>query len=226
MEKTTPWQHVETARPAPRTWLFDLDNTLHDANVHIFPKLGRAMVEYIRRHLDVDEDEAIRLRQKYWSMYGATLLGLMRHHAVDPDHFLHHTHQFSGIERLVVAERGLKDMLKRLPGKKILFSNAPYHYVETLLAVLGIRYHFSAIYSIERLRYHPKPAISGFLRILRQERLNPRRCVMVEDTLNNLKTARALHMKTVWVSTSTRCSPYVDIKLASVLDLPKYLGRL
>ena len=184
------------------------------------------MVEYIRRHLDVDEDEAIRLRQKYWSMYGATLLGLMRHHAVDPDHFLYHTHQFSEIERLVVAERGLKDMLKRLPGKKILFSNAPYHYVETLLAVLGIRYHFSAIYSIERLRYHPKPAISGFLRILRQERLNPRRCVMVEDTLNNLKTARALHMKTVWVSTSTRCSPYVDIKLASVLDLPKYLGRL
>ena len=47
---------IRTARP--RTWLFDLDNTLHDANAHIFPQLGRAMVAYISHHLDIQPDEA------------------------------------------------------------------------------------------------------------------------------------------------------------------------
>jgi FMN phosphatase YigB (HAD superfamily) len=41
-------------RPSP-VWLFDLDNTLHDASPHIFPQINRAMVAYIREHLGVDE---------------------------------------------------------------------------------------------------------------------------------------------------------------------------
>jgi putative hydrolase of the HAD superfamily len=49
---------------------------------------------------------------------------------------------------------------------------------------------------------------------------------MVEDTLPNLKTAKRLRMKTVWVSACTRRPPYADVQLASVLDLPKRLGRL
>jgi putative hydrolase of the HAD superfamily len=80
-------------------WLFDLDNTLHDATPHIFPHINRAMAAYIREHLGVDDDEATRLRLEYWQRYGATLLGLMRHHGTDPQHFLCHTHQFPDLKR-------------------------------------------------------------------------------------------------------------------------------
>jgi putative hydrolase of the HAD superfamily len=45
------------------------------------------MVAYIRQHLGVDEEEATRIRQDYWQRYGATLLGLMRHHASIPGIF-------------------------------------------------------------------------------------------------------------------------------------------
>ena len=210
----------------PRTWLFDLDNTLHNASAHIFPEIHRLMMAYMCQHLNVDEAEATRLRLKYWQRYGATLLGLMRHHGTDPDHFLHHTHQFPDLERCVVAERGLKHMLARLPGRKIIFSNAPLAYVEAVLSIAGIRRCFAAIYSVERLRYQPKPATGGFLRLLHDEGLNPRSCIMVEDTLPNLKTAKRLGMKTVWVSASSRQSPCVDVKVASVLALPKRLARL
>ncbi len=215
-----------TARLAQRTWLFDLDNTLHNASAHIFPQLGRAMMTYICEHLALDEDAAIRLRQHYWARYGATLLGLMRHHAIDPDHFLRQTHQFPDLNRLVVSERGLKLMLKRLPGRKILFSNAPRHYIDAVLAVIGIRHCFSSIYSIERLRYRPKPAAASCRGLLRREGLTPQQCIMVEDSLANLKTARQLRMKTVWVSTCTRQTPYADVTIRSILDLPKRLGQL
>lgn len=222
-------KHSQPACSSPstrRTWLFDLDNTLHNAGVHIFPQIHRAMVDYIGQILNIDEAEATRLRESYWRRYGATLLGMMRHHDIDPRHFLHHTHQFPDLQRLVIAERGLKAMLRRLPGRKIIFSNAPLVYTEAVLSIAGIRRCFDAVYSVERLRFQPKPAISGFLRVLRDEGLDPRSCVMVEDTLVNLKTAKRLGMKTVWVSACTRQSPCVDVKVGTVMDLPKRLGQL
>ena len=209
-----------------RTWLFDLDNTLHNASPHIFPHINRSMREYIERHLGVDAQEATRLRQTYWDRYGATLTGLVRHHGVDPRHFLHETHQFEDLHRMVVFERGLKAMLQRLPGRKIIFSNAPRHYTEAILRLAGIRQEFDAVYSIEQLRYRPKPAVSGFLRILRRERLEAKRCVMVEDSLANLVTARRLGIRTVWVSAGLRRSTHVDVRLRRVTRLPAFLGRL
>jgi putative hydrolase of the HAD superfamily len=209
-----------------RTWLFDLDNTLHDANPFIFPQINRSMTAYICEHLGVDESEAMRLRLHYWQRYGATLLGLMRHHGTDPAHFLHHTHQFPDLRRAVIAQRGLRAMLRRLTGRKIIFSNAPLKYTSAVLAIVGIRHCFDAIYTVERLHFQPKPATSSFLHLLHKERLDPRSCIMVEDTQLNLKTAKRLGMKTVWVSACTRRPPYVDVKLASVLDLPQRLGRL
>lgn len=209
-----------------RTWLFDLDNTLHNASRHIFPRLNRAMTAYICRHLEVDEVEASRIRHGYWMRYGATLLGLMRHHAIDPHHFLSQTHDLGPLDELVVVERGLKAMLERLPGRKIIFSNAPRDYTDKVLAIVGIRHCFSAIYTVERLRFQPKPQAAGFRRLLHREGLRASSCIMVEDSLPNLVTARRLGMKTVWVSTSTRVPPCVDVKVSSVLDLPRRLGRL
>ncbi|EXI76110.1 MAG TPA: pyrimidine 5'-nucleotidase [Candidatus Accumulibacter phosphatis] len=207
-------------------WLFDLDNTLHDATPHIFPHINRSMATYIRHHLGVDDDEATRLRLDYWQRYGATLLGLMRHHGTDPQHFLRHTHDFPDLKQMLVFERGLNAMLRRLPGRKIVFSNAPLAYSEAVLELVGVRKRFSALYSVERLRFQPKPALGGFRHLLRSERLSPRRCIMVEDSLVNLETAKHLGMKTVWISDSTRQPQWLDLRLPSVLELPRQWQRL
>ena len=208
------------------TWLFDLDNTLHDASPHIFPHINLSMREYIERHLGVDSHEATRLRQHYWDRYGATLTGLMRHHDIDPHHFLRETHRFEDLPAMALFEPGLAETLRRLPGRKILFSNAPRRYAETLLRLAGIRRLFCAVYSIECLRFRPKPAIGGFLHLLRREGLDPRRCIMVEDSLGNLKTAKRLGMKTVWVSAGLRRPPCVDVCIDRLRRLPEMLGRL
>ena len=209
-----------------RAWLFDLDNTLHDADAHIFPRLGYAMREYIGRLLNLDEAQAGELRMRYWKRYGATLLGLMRHHDVDPRDFLRQTHQFHDLASLVVAERGLKAMLERLPGRKIIFSNAPFSYTRRILAITGIGRCFDAVYSIERLRFKPKPATQSFLRLLRIEGLAARSCIMVEYSLPNLRTAKRLGMTTVWVHPGTRRPPYADVQVASVLELPRRLRQI
>ncbi|WP_415036539.1 pyrimidine 5'-nucleotidase [Azonexus sp.] len=209
-----------------RVWLFDLDNTLHDASPHIFPRINHAMRDYIAQHLALDTASADRLRQDYWQRYGATLLGLTRHHAIDPAHFLRETHRFPDLERLIAFEKPVRQTLKRLPGRKLLFTNAPLAYAQAVLNLTGLEVHFSAIYSVEHLDFQPKPMLAAYRRLLRAERLSPRRCIMVEDSLANLVTAKALGMKTVWVSASLRDSPSADIKIRSVRELPRHLARL
>ena len=209
----------------PRTWIFDLDNTLHNASPHIFPHINRAMTEYLQSELGLEAEAASALRQQYWARYGATLLGLMRNHGTDPRHFLWHTHQLPELERMLVREPLLRSTLRRLPGRKFVFSNAPLHYMRAVLKALAISDLFDAAFSIERTRFRPKPDVHGFLRLIRANHLRACRCIMVEDTLANLRTAKKLGMKTVWVTRERRAPPYVDLKIEKLSELRRRFAR-
>jgi len=205
-----------------RVWLFDLDNTLHDASPHIFPAISRAMGEYVAQKVGVGETAAQELRDQYWQRYGATLTGLVRHHGVDPHHFLAETHDFlDDLPRMVVHDRALRHALRKLPGRKIVFSNAPRRYVEAVLDLIDIRPLIDSVWTIERLRFTPKPFAAAFRRLLHKEKLDPRRCILVEDTAANLRAAKRLGMKTVLVTRTTRAPTYVDVRIQSVLELTR-----
>ena len=209
-----------------RVWIFDLDNTLHDASPHIFPHINRSMTTYLQQHLQLDEQAANELRMSYWHRYGATLSGMMRHHATDPDHFLWHTHQFPALSQMVLRAPRLRHVLKNLPGKKLVFSNAPQHYARAVLKLLRVDDLFDDVFAIENARYLPKPQLAGFVRLLRKHRLHPTQCVMVEDSAENLYAAKRLGMRTVWVNTTPRSPAYVDVKITSVMQLPRALAQL
>jgi putative hydrolase of the HAD superfamily len=209
-----------------RLWIFDLDNTLHDARPHIFPHLNRSMTAYLAEHLSLSQEDANELRVQYWRRYGATLLGILRHHPhVDPHHFLSATHDFPRLQGLLVAAPQLRSVLRRLPGRKVVFSNAPSAYARAVLGLLGVERAFDAVYAIEETGFRPKPDPSGFRRIVRDLGVPAQRCIMVEDSLENLRAAKRLGMTTVWVDPSPRAPAYVDINVTSVVHLPHVLSR-
>ena len=207
-------------------WIFDLDNTLHNATPHIFPHINRSMTAYLQEHLQLDEAEANALRVHYWQRYGATLSGLIRHHGTVPEHFLWHTHQFPELDRMVLREPRLRHVLKALPGRKVVFSNAPKHYAHAVLRLLRVDGLFDDVMAVEQTRYRPKPDHFGFMRLLKRHRVKAAQCVMIEDSLENLRAAKRLGMRTVWVNTSSQDSPSVDVKIRDVMQLPKVLNRL
>jgi putative hydrolase of the HAD superfamily len=207
-------------------WIFDLDNTLHNATPHIFPHINRSMTAYLQQHLQLDEGEANALRVHYWQRYGATMSGLMRHHGTDPDHFLWHTHQFPELDRMVLREPRLRHVLQALPGKKVVFSNAPQHYAHAVLKLLRVADLFDDVMAVEHTRYRPKPDNFGFMRLLQRHRIKATQCVMVEDSLENLRAAKRLGMRTVWVNAGNKNAPCVDVKIRDVMQLPGVLGRL
>ena len=208
----------------PPIWIFDLDNTLHHASPGVFPHINRMMTAYIMRHLDIAEDEAQRLRAAYWRRYGATLTGLVRHHAVDPLHFLRATHPVDELLPLVRFDPQLQRTFARLPGRKVLLSNGPSWYCAGILERLGIDRHFSAQFAIESADFLPKPDVRGYRAVLAHLRAPASRCIMVEDARVNLRTAKRLGMRTVWIAPGQVVTPgYVDhriVHIAQLLELP------
>ncbi len=210
--------------PSRRVWIFDLDNTLHDARSRIFPAMHDQINAFLRRQFDVDEAGANTMREHFWRTYGTTLEGLWRHHAVHPRRFLAETHVFPELADMVVRENALKHALERLGGTKLVFSNAPRHYVEQVLQAIGLKRYFDAVYTIEDARYRGKPSLHGFHFLLRKHNLDPHRCAFVDDMLENLRTAHRLGMTTVWVSPLRRSVSFVDVRVASVTELPRRIN--
>jgi putative hydrolase of the HAD superfamily len=204
-----------------RVWIFDLDDTLHDASAHIFPQLNQAMTQYIMDTLALDEPAAFKLRQHYWRIYGATLKGLMRHHGTDPYHFLDKTHELMELPQMVIQTKSLRHFLQRLSGRKVVFTNAPMAYAQRVLDLLGIEDLFETVFSVESTRFHPKPAVRGFKRLLTTIGANATDCVMVEDSLPALRTAKRMGMKTIYVTKTLQKPNYVDARITSVLKLSR-----
>lgn len=201
-----------------RVWIFDLDDTLHDASAHIFPVMNQCMTRYIMDLLSLEEPAAHQLRQHYWRVYGATLKGLIRHHGVNPHHFLAETHAFL-TDDMVQTTRRLRQMLDQLPGRKCVFTNAPRAYALQVLQALGILDCFTLVFSVESSRFHAKPSLRGFRMLLRQLRCRAADCTLFEDSLPALMTARRLGMRTVWISRRLHRPNFVQYRLPHVLAL-------
>ena len=236
--------------PSQPLWLFDLDNTLHDASHAIFPTISANMNVFIARVLGSDLTPATQemvnaARIGYWKRYGATLLGMIRHHNVSAAEFLHETHDLADLRGMMRFERGLGRLLKRLPGRKILLTNAPTRYSTDVMRHLGLRRHFSHHIAIENMQVHgqlrPKPSKLMLRRLLRKHGVAAQRCILVEDTLANLRSAKQVGMRTVWITQYLRMADpsgkaalpkmvkrpsFVDVKVKSLRQLPARLQRL
>ncbi|QBC43056.1 pyrimidine 5'-nucleotidase [Iodobacter fluviatilis] len=203
-------------------WIFDLDNTLHNADLHAFPVINRAMTAYLAQHLSLSPELASILRTDYWRRYGATLLGLRRHHPhIDPLHFLRATHPLSELLTAIHPMPGLKMAIRRLPGEKILFTNGARHYAKAMMLALGIDDCFNAVVAVEDVDFIPKPHIHGYRRLISKFKLKANRCIFVEDTLANLVTAKRLGMKTVWLNHGSFGAQAADLSITSLRDLPQ-----
>lgn len=227
---------MTTMKRHTRVWLFDLDDTLHDATHASMGEIRDAMGAYLVQHLGLSEAEASARRQLYWRRYGATLLGVVRHDGVKAEHFLHHTHVLPGLEARVRGHRADIAALARLPGRRLIVTNAPLAYARRVLGALGIEHLFDGLVSIEDMRMfghlRPKPDARMLRQLAARLKVPPSHCTLVEDTLVHQKAARRIGMGTVWMQRwlaahdgaaravrSRRRPAYVDRRIRQLRDL-------
>lgn len=201
------------------TWIFDLDNTLYPASARLFSQIDARMGAYIQDLLGVDPAEAHRVQKALFHSHGMTLPGLMAHHGVDPHDFLAKVHD---VDIDVVAPHPeLAALIGRLPGRKLVFTNADAPYAERVLARLGLSASFDALHDIHALGYVPKPQAAAYAQLCAQHRIDPTRALFVEDMARNLPPAKALGMTTVWIDNGSEQGPgehrrHIDITIDEV----------
>lgn len=183
-------------------WLFDLDNTLHDASHAIFTTIDQRMAHAVAVSAGVDMQAANVLRTRYWKRYGATVIGMVRHHGVKAHDFLALSHDFD-IAPLVQAETGLAARIRQLPGYKVLLTNAPDQYAREVLKTLRILHCFDGLWAIDHMtlqgRMRPKPSQALMRQVRAHLKVPARQIILVEDTLHNLKSARQAGMRTAYI---------------------------
>jgi putative hydrolase of the HAD superfamily len=204
--------------------LFDLDNTLYAPTCGIVERVHALITAFMVARLGMTAAEADALRARYREELGTTLNGLMRDHAVSPDEYLAWVHAID-IEELLGPDAALLAMLRALPHEKLVFTNGSSAHAERILACLGVRECFVDVYSLERVAYVPKPQRAAFESVLRALAVPAAHCLLIDDRVDNLRTAGALGMHTLLVG-DAEVPTGVEAAVPSVLELPAVLRTM
>jgi len=204
--------------------LFDLDNTLYPPERELFSLIDVRINRYMQEVAGIPAAAVDGLRRRYWAEYGVTLGGLIRHHGVDPEDYLEYVHDVDVDSRLT-PDPGLRATLQGLPQRKVVFTNGSRRHAERVLAALGVIDQFEDLFDIRIAAYRPKPYPEPYHKVVANLGLPASRCVMVEDSPENLRTAKSLGMRTVLVGTATTSTPsFVDVRITAVAGIGTVMG--
>ena len=178
-------------------WFFDLDNTLYCANSGIFDQIHKRMGEFISNNLKISLKDAKVLQKRYFIKNGTTLHGLMINHNIDPKKFLNYVHDIDF--SIVKPDEELNELIKKIKGKKIVFTNADISYVKKILKNLNLENIFDDIYDIEKMDYLPKPNLKTYKKLISTYNFDVKKAILFDDIPQNLLPAADLGLKTVQV---------------------------
>ncbi len=205
-------------------WLFDLDNTLYPPETGLFGAVDARINEFLAAHLGLDARASDLLRRRYHDEYGITLVGLMREHGTEPQHYLDFVHHVP-VGDYLLPDDELHAIVAALPGRRSIFTNGSRRHALAVLGALGLEGLFEEIFDIVALGFRPKPDPETYRAVLGRLGATPGRVVLLDDLERNLAPARALGMRTVLVG-SREPSPAASFSIGTLRELPALLPRL
>jgi len=194
------------------TWLFDLDNTLYPLESGLAARMEPRITDYVVKVTGLSRDEAYALQKRYLADHGLTLAGLMLDHGVDPDDFHAQFHDVS--LDCLARDEGLRAALARLPGRRLIFTNADAVHAARVVERLGLGGLFDDVFHIGSAAFAPKPSPLAFERIMAAHASGAATTAFFEDAERNLEPAAALGMTTVLVGAHAPAStaPFVHYR--------------
>jgi putative hydrolase of the HAD superfamily len=211
-------------------WIFDLDNTVYDINAGVFEKISSRITDFIITALSITREEANIVRSNMYKKYGLTLTGLMREYGIAPDEYLDYIHDVTHPE--LKYDEQLKLNLKNLKGRKFIYTNASKNHSKNILSVMGIEAEFEKILDIKATQYLPKPDPKSYNIMLKAFGISGDQIgnsIFIEDTAKNLRPAKSLGIKTVWIENEFNLKDYrensefIDYKYS---DLKSFLNDI
>ncbi|MDX8412886.1 MAG: pyrimidine 5'-nucleotidase [Mariprofundales bacterium] len=208
----------KSSLPPPKLIIFDLDNTLYHADNGLFAQMDDNINHFICKHLETSWQEADTMRLRYWKQYGTTLTGLMKHHGITPEPFLHAAHNLE-IDQSLNAAPELNALLMQLPARSVIHTNGTREHAERVLLRLGIFDRFTVIYDIRFNHYQPKPCGNTLTLILEQEQADARTTLVIDDLADNLRAAANIGCQTAWITAEKSPDQAFDYRSPTIVAL-------
>jgi putative hydrolase of the HAD superfamily len=196
--------------------IFDLDDTLYPRDNGLMREVGRRIQMWLYDHLGLTWEEAAVQRSEYFRRYGTTLGGLVAEHDVDVHDYLAFVHDVP-VEEYLDPDPALAVMLDGILLRKAIYTNGTVVYARRVLRALGVADHFEQVIGIEEVGLRNKPYRDAYERMLALLGVEGPECVMVEDSVRNLRPAKALGLTAVLVGAES--DENVDFAVANVLEV-------
>jgi len=189
--------HVET-------WIFDLDETLYDRQSGVLSEMEGRIETYLMRQTGEDQPAVALLRENMRHQYGSTLAALLASGGADVEAYLAHVHDvpLDSLKPDLLLWAGLD----RLPGRRLIHTNAPGFHAERVLEALGIADMFESVFHCAAAEYVLKPHKEASDRMVAAYDLEPAVCAFFEDREANLAPAAALGMTAILVGDQAKTS--------------------
>ena len=142
-------------------------------------------------------EKAKKIQKTYYKQHGTTLKGMMDNHGVDPDHFLAEVHRLD--YSIVEPNHKLNLELKKLEGRKIIYTNANMQHALDVLERIELSNFFDEIYDIKMANYIPKPEIAPYQQLIEQFTIEAESAAMFDDIAKNLVPAKKVGFTSVWI---------------------------
>jgi len=224
---------MKTPQPPNVDWLcFDLDNTLYPLSNGLWEVIDERIQAYVAKTLHLPLDAAKRLQKQYWRRYGTTLAGLMANDDVQPGPYLAFVHDFD-VSSYLRPDQKLKRLLKALPQRKLIFTNASSQHAHNVLDVLEVTDFFDYIIGVEDVDFISKPDQRAYQKCQELTGINPAHSMFLDDLPENLEPAKRMGMVTVLVgSRKASGAEYIDYHIDRIeglanifcIDLPADAG--
>ena len=227
------------------TLIFDVDDTLYDVHTKFTEKRnGTAVYEFMVQYLQFPNVESAKIvRDEYFERYHATAKGLqiaeqegrfptIENNGLDPGKPRFDVQELSNywathLDYSLLGGRKSKLIQDLLELREInnvqliAFSNGPRNYVIRVLKELGLWetiFTAETLFAVDDVLPYCKPEKEAFDLIFTKLGLSvlPHECIMIEDSMKNICSAKALGMKTVFVTgSSTKVTVEGDSKYES-----------
>ena len=210
--------------------LLDLDGTVYQDLESVFGQVSKLMTKYISEKLNVDLKKAKELQTNYFYKYNTSLNGLMIHHDIPPKEFLKYVHDID--LSFMKKDLVLREELKNLNMRKLIFTNGSIDHAKNVLSHLGIDDLFENIFDITDAEYQPKPEPKAFDLMTKKFNLDPSETIYVEDIAKNLSIGKERGCTTVWLINNEEWGKmesdkdYIDYKIENLSLFLKELRLL
>tara|TARA_Y100001960_G_C14776107_1_gene883245 strand:- start:4398 stop:5114 length:717 start_codon:yes stop_codon:yes gene_type:complete len=201
--------------------LFDMDGTLYSSNAKVEHQIISSMQTTACEFLNIDRSEAIKLLQKYRKMYKSSVLGLEKHHSINPYEFYDNVYNrldISKMEKYPDMDITLKSLSKLCP--IFLMTNSNRGFTDRTLEKLNLKNTFEETFTVEDNYFLRKPNIEVYQNIINNKlSLEFSEIAMFDDIASSLKVISNEGSTTILVGNGLLPPPsFIDLHTREVFN--------